>query len=137
MAFPNRHFREGPSTIAEVEVMHEGSVVEHECGMPLCVHPEHLKVSGSTVLLVTETADNEGLSVTNNAEAVVEWARREYGPWAVVVEHYDATSYPWGRRGPDTFSLVTIGDGGHADWRYLGCTQEEALEALNRDGVLR
>lgn len=123
---PNRYSPSGPSTMAWVEVIRDRKV-EHECGMPICVNPEHMKLRGPAVVIVTEVAGNEGLSITNNAEAVIEELRVRFGDDVVVIEHYDEGSYAGGRGLPETFDLVEMGDDGHARWRHLGDTLEEAL----------
>lgn len=79
---------------------------------------------GGTVALVTEIAANKGPSITNAAEHV--WshlARQLDSVEFVMVEHYDAGSYPGTRRvtseREETFDLVTV-DHGRPSWKHLG-----------------
>jgi hypothetical protein len=88
------------------------------------------------VVVVSEMAENEGLSVTNNAENVLAYVSRHFGARAVLIEHYGPDSYPGGRSGPDTFDLVTLDPTGHAQWGRLGSTLDEALEALRAPATL-
>ena len=87
---------------------------------------------GQRIAWVHERADNPGVSITNAAEKVHEFAQRFAGPCAVI-ECYDDRSYDAGRIGGATFDLVTIGADGEACWRYLGRTPADALNALGAD----
>jgi hypothetical protein len=83
--------------------------------------------------IVTERADNPGLSITNNAEHVVEAVRFQLGLDVLVVEHYGHESYDGGRIGGDTFDQVEVIDG-RARWRWLGNDQADALAQLASAG---
>ena len=82
--------RTGPATVADLEIV-------------------------GPVAFVTERADNPGLSITNNAEAIVALLVARYGPGVRIVEHYDSASYAAGAH-PETYDLVTIDDEGHVRW---------------------
>ena len=68
------------------------------------------------VVLVTELADNEGLSVTNAIETIYRFVVVRH-PNCVVVEHYDRASWD-GRTGPETFALVTLDPEG-PQWHHM------------------
>jgi hypothetical protein len=80
-----------------------------------------------SVALATEIAGNHGLSVTNNIENVVAYVWRHYGK-ATVIEHYDENSWE-GRRGAETFDLVTVDDSAGTHWTHLGYDELAALIA--------
>jgi hypothetical protein len=82
---------------------------------------------GRAAVIVTEIAENRGLSITNNAETILRQLQ-DVGA-DVVVEHYDRHSYPGGRTGPASFDLVTLRDG-EAHWQHLGHDLDAALRAL-------
>lgn len=67
------------------------------------------------VVVVSELADNPGMSITNSAEYI--WralARRLDSLDFVMVEHYGAESYVGGRES-ETFDIVSVVDG-EPDW---------------------
>lgn len=111
----NPWHRTGPPTVADLELLLE----------PL------------RVAIVTERADNPGVSITNAAEHVHRTVTDLVGP-CVVVECYGPASYaeavPRFTR-PDgstweTFDLVTLGDDGEPRWHRVGTSRAELLEML-------
>ena len=72
-----------------------------------------------SVVVVTELADNPGLSITNAAEFV--WraiARRLDSTTFIMVEHYGRESYRYGRE-TETFDVVTLAANGEPEWHPL------------------
>jgi hypothetical protein len=70
------------------------------------------------VAIVTEMADNDGLSITNGAEHIHDLLVERYGPDVLHVEHYGPISYPSGRR-RDEWAVVTIDNHGHPHWNHI------------------
>lgn len=84
---------------------------------------------GTRIVLVHERADNMGVSITNAAETVYAAVVDAFQADAVI-EVYDDSSYEWGRDGKASYSQVTLDSTGHAEWKYLGSTREEAIDTL-------
>ena len=74
---------------------------------------------GGPVALVTELAENRGLSVTNAAEHVWRALARRFDTTSfTMVEHYGPESYVDGRDG-ETFDVVTVING-PPRWQPIG-----------------
>ena len=94
-----------------------GSGIEAHCRLRVYRH------EGQTVAIVTEQADNTGMSVTNAAEWLLPALAEQYGLPADVlwIEHYERQQGE-----PDTYDLVTLA-GGSPAWRRLALEQVEAI----------
>ena len=94
-----------------------GSGIEAHCRLRVYRH------EGQTVAIVTEQADNTGMSVTNAAEWLLPALANQYGLPADVlwIEHYERQQGE-----PDTYDLVTLA-GGSPAWQRLALEQVEAL----------
>lgn len=93
------------------------SGIEAHCRVRVYQH------AGQTVAIVTEQADNHGMSVTNAAEWLLPALAEKYElPEDVIwIEHYERQQGE-----PDTFDLVTL-DGGSPAWRRLAIEQVEEM----------
>jgi hypothetical protein len=90
------------------------------------IHRQH-----DVVVIVSELASNDGLSVTNNAEQIHAQLVARYGESVRHVEHYDHESYSRFVERPATYDEVTLDSDGHARWRYLADTLRGALAQLD------
>ena len=95
----------------------EWSGIDAHCRLAVHRH------EGRTVAIVTEPANNHGISVTNAAEWLLPELARQYGLPAdtLWLEHYE----PKGKQ-PESYDLVTLGEGGPA-WQRLTLEQVETL----------
>ncbi len=114
-------------------------VATHESGLVTrCRFRLFAGVDGAPVVVVTELAENRGLSVTNAAENV--WraiAGRLDTARFTMVERYDAGSYDRAEHHEETFDLVTVTNG-KPGWQHprrswpaqAGCPLELTSVAL-------
>lgn len=101
--------------------------------IPSTCHLRMVETGGETVVIATELADNEGMSITNAYEWLASRITQEYelDPQRTrFIEHYSAASYVGGSI-PDTYDEVSfVWNGREAhnpQWRRL---QGEKLAAL-------
>lgn len=109
-------------TMKTLETVHQykpaWSGIEAHCRLRVYSH------EGRTVAIVTEPANNHGISVTNAAEWLLPALAAQYAlpPGTVWLEHYERDGEQ-----PETFDLVTLGDGARPEWQRLSLEEVETL----------
>ena len=112
--------------------VHVGSFHEEQ-PIPSTCHLELWESDTETLVITTELATNEGMSITNAYEWLASQIAQEHrlDPRRTrFIEHYGQMSYSRGKT-PDTYDLVTLmwNEGAAADpsWRRLTSTELAAL----------
>jgi hypothetical protein len=88
-----------------------------------CVYRQRIWRSVPALVVVTELADNPGMSITNAAELVYAECQRVAGPSAIVVEHYGPDSYVSGGREGSRYDHVTVDGDGTPHWRRIALAE--------------
>ena len=82
----------------------------------------------ASVVIVSELAQNQGLSVTNAAEQI--WravAQRLDTARFTLIEHYGPDASAGAMRHHETFDVVTVDPAGHPSWRSISRREVRAL----------